>query len=218
MDKESIIYLVPGLGVDHRIFLNFRLKNIPQKVLHWIKPLNPEESLSSYVSRLAERIDLEYEKIYILGVSFGGIVAQEISKIIECKKVFVVSSIKTHHEAPATFTLFKSLSIASWLPTSLLKKSAPLVSLIFGAKRKEEKETLNGMLKHINPHIVKWSLKAIVEWRNELVPENLVHIHGTDDLVFPVDKIKDFIPIKKGTHIMIGNRAEEIEEIVLKNL
>ena len=63
-----------------------------------------------------------------------------------------------------------------------------------------------------------WALNAIVNWdRNEVDPD-VIHIHGTDDFVFPVKYINDYIKIHHGTHVMILTKARRISAMLNKLL
>ena len=52
-------------------------------------------------------------------------------------------------------------------------------------------------------------------------PHNLIHIHGTHDLVFPSIYIKDAIFVKKATHAMILVNAkwfnDNLPDLICKN-
>ena len=57
-----------------------------------------DESLAHYASRLASTITAPNP--ILLGVSFGGIIMQEVAKQINYKKVVIISSVKTQYELP----------------------------------------------------------------------------------------------------------------------
>jgi hypothetical protein len=65
---------------------------------------------------------------------------------------------------------------------------------------------------------VQWAVKQVVNWKNNWQPEQLIHIHGEKDKIFPVKKIKSPIVIKDGSHLMIYNRPTEISKIILNEL
>ena len=59
----------------------------------------------------------------------------------------------------------------------------------------------------------------IIHWKNETIPDNVVHIQGTDDRVLPckVNVSYQYL-IKKGTHVMVLAHAAEISKILNKEL
>jgi len=57
-----------------------------------VDPLG-DESLESYAKRLSEHIP-KNDEVVLIGVSFGGIIVQEIHKLVNTKKVIIISSVK----------------------------------------------------------------------------------------------------------------------------
>ncbi len=74
------------------------------------------------------------------------------------------------------------------------------------------------MLREVDIEFNEWAVDQVIRWKNEEIPANLVHIHGTSDRIFPHFYINDAIWIKGGTHFMIVNRAKEISKILMKEL
>jgi hypothetical protein len=82
MQKEKLhLYFVPGLAASTAIFEHIKLPKDKFEIhlLPWLVPISKEESIQSYAQRMCENIK---EKNHVLiGVSFGGIMVQEMSKI-----------------------------------------------------------------------------------------------------------------------------------------
>lgn len=56
---------------------------------------------------------------------------------------------------------------------------------------------------------------AVLAWNNCLLPNNLYHMIGNRDLVFPYKSIRNPTAIiKGGTHIMVFDRAAEINAVI----
>ena len=72
--------------------------------LDWIIPFQ-NESLKLYAKRISKKITKPNP--ILIGVSFGGILVQEISKHISFKKIFIISSIKSSYELPVTMKMAK---------------------------------------------------------------------------------------------------------------
>jgi len=79
----------------------------------WIKPLK-NESLNSYAFRMTKFIDSKNP--ILVGVSLGGVLVQEISKIIKCEKIIIISSIKSRSELPVSMKMAKYTNIHKLLP------------------------------------------------------------------------------------------------------
>ena len=110
------VYFIPGLGTDRSIFeyLNLPDTNFNIHFLEWIIPENSLESLQSYAHRMSEQIREEH--FVLIGISFGGVIAQEIAKIRVVEKVIIISSIKSKHELPRRLRLVKFLKIYQLSP------------------------------------------------------------------------------------------------------
>lgn len=73
------VYILSGLGADERVFKYLDFKDLDITFVQWIKP-KPHEKLMDYVERLREQI--KQDNPILIGLSFGGIVAAELAKII----------------------------------------------------------------------------------------------------------------------------------------
>ena len=91
------LYFISGLGADKRVFQKLE---IPEPfIIHHVEwvPVQPEDSLSQYCSRLIEQLNLN-EPFILVGLSFGGIVAMELSKKIKPAQTVLISSIASPQE------------------------------------------------------------------------------------------------------------------------
>lgn len=79
------VYFISGLGVDERAFKNIILpENYSVHNIRWIELLE-KESLESYSTRLIAQID-QQKPFALVGLSFGGMIAAEISNQIPVNK------------------------------------------------------------------------------------------------------------------------------------
>ena len=86
MISETItnVYFMPGMSANSLIFERIKIKgNFNFHYLEWIEP-KKNECLKKYSIRFSKLIKHEFP--ILIGVSFGGVLVQEISKIIEVKK------------------------------------------------------------------------------------------------------------------------------------
>jgi hypothetical protein len=70
------------------------------------------------------------------------------------------------------------------------------------------------MLKQSSPKFMKWALGAVLKWKNETVPANLYHIVGDKDLVFNYKNINNATIVKGGTHLMVFDKAKQINKLL----
>jgi len=200
------LYLIGGLGADERVFKYLKLINETQ-VIQWIKP-KPKEELKDYAKRLLNQIN-KNEEFGLLGVSFGGIVANELTKLIEPRILILVSSVETSSQLPKSYVSIGKTRILNIIPDSLIKPPNQLLGFLFGAQNK-------GLLKQIisdtNPGFIRWALNSIINWSNEENFIKPIRIHGTNDKLIPLKG--KAIEVKGGGHFMIVDKAEEISNLI----
>ena len=90
---------MPGLAASATIFERIVLPEDVFEIhlLEWEIPL-ANESLAKYAQRIVKKIT--HENPVLIGVSFGGILVQEMAKYIEARKVIIISSVKSNLEFP----------------------------------------------------------------------------------------------------------------------
>jgi len=205
------VYLMPGMAANPSIFEHIQLPEDTFQLhkLSWEIPIK-NESLSAYAKRMSEKI--EHENPVLVGVSFGGILVQEICQHISTKKVIVVSSVKHQKELPARMKLAKQTKAYKLLPTGLINNIDFLAKYAFGEVVTKRVELYEKYLSVRDKYYLDWSIHNIVNWSAPEKVENLIHIHGDKDGVFPVSNIKGHINIKGGTHIMIINKYKWFNE------
>ena len=197
------------------MFQNFSFEGFEVVHIDWILPLE-NETLQNYALRISENI--KDENAILIGLSFGGIISVEISKIKKFKKIFLLSSAKTKSEIPFYYKLIGKLNILKILPNSILKRVNSLTYFVFGAKTNAEKYLLEDIVRNTDERFLKWALHQIMNWKNEDYSKNIIHIQGDSDLILPHVFVKYDYLIKGGTHFMTLNQSKEIETIIIENL
>ncbi|MGV8994487.1 MAG: alpha/beta hydrolase [Flavobacterium sp.] len=170
------IYIFSGLGADERVFQKLDFSGIDVTFITWIIPLE-KESIEQYATRLLNQIPSKNP--IVIGLSFGGIMAVEIAKQIETKKIILIASAKTKDEIPFYFRLVGKLNLHKILPASLLKSSNLVTNWFFGTCTLEDKQLLKQILIDTNPFFLKWALDKVAKWKNVDQPKNIFHITET---------------------------------------
>jgi pimeloyl-ACP methyl ester carboxylesterase len=209
------IYCISGLGADEKIFANLDIKGYELKYIPWIRP-HKKESIEGYAKRMSEYI--KEDSAVLLGVSFGGMMGIEIAKQIPLRKLIIVSSIKSGSELPRWMKAAGTLKLDKLVPTSIHKYTETIGNSRLGVSNKEEKEMVRAYRRNADLVFVDWAITQILNWKNNWQPDNIFHIHGDRDKIFPVKKINPTFIIKDGTHMIIYNRAGEISEYIQKEL
>lgn len=208
----SRIYLIAGLGADTRVYNNIDLHGHEVIHINWVEP-NLRDTLATYAQRLVHQYNILPNSI-VIGNSLGGMLAVEVAKFIPVKKVIIISSIKTSNEAPWYFKLFRNLPVQKLIPGKLVTSMGFIIKPMFGKMSDSDAWLFQDMLKKTSPLFVSWAMSAILAWKNEVIPPNVYHITGDKDLIFDHKGIKGVTIIKGGTHIMIFDKADEINELL----
>lgn len=211
------VYFLPGLGADKRLFEKQLQAGLPITILEW-KPPYKNESIQAYTERMAADIP-QTDNLIIGGVSLGGIMAIELAKIVKPKKVIIISSVKNRSELSVFYRFFCYVPVHRLLPDFLFNNMQIIANIIrpfFGKMEKEETKIFLAMAKDAHPGFVKWAIDKIINWSNTEIPVPIVHIHGSSDFVFPYRYIKNPITINKGRHLIIWERPEEINKLLVE--
>jgi len=206
------VYFMPGLAASSTIFENIKLPDdqFEMYFLEWFLPTE-NESISNYAFRMTKEI--KHENPVLIGVSFGGILVQEMAKHIHTQKIIIISSVKSNAEFPIKFKIVKATKAYKLLPTQLLSNIELLVKYAFGnnivAKRLKLYEKY---LSIRDKKYLDWSIENVLLWKQDKFSEDIIHIHGDADEVFTIKYIKNCIVVKGGTHIMIINKYKWLNE------
>jgi pimeloyl-ACP methyl ester carboxylesterase len=180
--------------------------------VNWLEP-DKSDTLSNYSQSIINQYNINNNSV-IIGISLGGMIAVEIAKLVSVKKVILISSIKTSDEAPWYFGLFRALPIYKLIPGKWFTSLGFMIKPIFGHMTEEDAWLFNDMLKNSSPVFIKWAMGAVLHWKNEVIPPNLYHITGNKDLVFSYKRIHNAIIVNGGTHIMVFDKAPEINKLL----
>jgi pimeloyl-ACP methyl ester carboxylesterase len=206
------VYFMPGLAAGPTIFENIKLPEdqFEMHFLEWILP-NEHEKIEEYALRMIQNI--KHENPVLIGVSFGGVLVQEMAKIIQTNKVIIISSVKTNKEFPSRFKIARNTKAYKLIPTQLLADIENLVKYAFGDNIVTKRIKLyEKYLSVRDKHYLDWAIETILCWNQKEINEAIIHIHGDEDEVFPIKHIRKCIVVKGGTHIMILNKFKWLNE------
>lgn len=212
------VYFVPGLAASPLIFERIVLPDdfFEMYFLEWIIP-DKNETIEKYTKRMLEQV--KHDNPVLIGVSFGGIIVQEMAKWIPVQKLIVISSVKSNTEFPRRMKWARSTRIYKLLPTKWVSNIELLAKFAFGKTVVHRMDLYKKYLSVRNPVYLDWALEQIILWKQQGQISGIVHIHGDKDDVFPIKYIANCIVVKGGTHILILNKYkwlnENLPEIIL---
>lgn len=211
MMSKIPVYMMPGLAASSTIFERIVLPDAIFEIvlLEWEIPLD-NETLSEYAKRIAKKII--HPNPVLIGVSFGGILVQEMAKFIDARKVIIISSVKTNLEFPLRMKVAKTTKAYKLIPTNLIANVESLSKFSFGTTINKRLKLYEKFLRVRDRRYLDWAVEQIVLWDRTIADENVIHIHGDKDDVFPIKNIQNCIVLKEGTHVMILSKYKWLNE------
>lgn len=206
MSQDVIpVYFMPGMAANSSIFeyIDLPKDRFKMCLLEWVIP-EPNDSLADYARRMCQHI--KEENVVLVGVSFGGVLVQEMSKYVNARKVIIISSVKTKYELPRRMKLAKATKAYKLLPTQLLGNVDLLAKYAFGETVIKRVDLYKKYLSVSDKRYLDWAIEQMVCWGQEKPVPNTIHIHGDKDAIFPFPHLGECICLKGGTHIMIINK------------
>jgi pimeloyl-ACP methyl ester carboxylesterase len=216
MSKEKVqVYFVPGLAAGKEIFRNISLPedSYEMLVLEWIIP-KKKESIVDYSKRMAQLVTSS--NAILVGVSFGGVIAQEMSQFLTLRNLIIISSIKTRQEQPVHWKMARKTLAYKLFPTSLVLSAPDLTRFAIGPKTEKRLKLYQQYLHVRDKQYLDWAIENMITWNRTKEMEGVVHLHGDKDIVFPIKNISNCILIEGGTHIMILNKGGLISKKLIQ--
>jgi pimeloyl-ACP methyl ester carboxylesterase len=204
-------YLIPGLGADERVFRGLSLPG-PAEVIQWLAPLAPTEPLRRYAARLAEAVPLG-QPCWIVGVSFGGLLALEVGRLRPLARVVLISSLADASQLPPLLKLGRATRLYRLVPFGLLPRLPRLAQWFFGARHGREYRLLARILCDTDPSFARWATRQLLHWNSSGVPQ-AVRLHGTHDRLLPLGRSTVDYALPGAGHFMRVSHAATLSRLL----
>ncbi len=182
------LILIPGLGSTAAVFdrqrkaFGDRLET-PDFIAH-----EPNESISAYAERWARRLSPpgtqggpgDGRPVFLGGVSFGGMIAQEMAMHLtpRPRAVLLISSTSTADSVSNVMQLAEVLG--RFVPAGSVNKTLPLMKLAFAMREgldDDDKNRLMQAAREVDPAMTKWAASCSVGWPGFTPPAGYPPIH-----------------------------------------
>ncbi|KAA5537299.1 alpha/beta hydrolase [Taibaiella lutea] len=212
-------YFIGGIATDGQLY-RYQLEHIPNSVYLPFPRHDVYDTMETYVQKFIPLIDTS-KPFNIAGCSMGGIMTMELLKHIHPEKVILISSVKCRKEMPWKLRQLKHTKLHRLFSGSMFIKSIEYGSRFIKEVNTTQhlREQIISMAKNNSPDFLYWCVNAIVNWNsNSDYRKDIIHIHGTNDKMFPIKNLKNVIPVEKGTHNMILSNPSYFTDFLLKTL
>jgi pimeloyl-ACP methyl ester carboxylesterase len=199
------LVLFTGIGIGPELYAPQRA--LPARVITpgWVDPVD-HESLAEYARRMARVIepDRPGDRLYLGGVSFGGMIALEAARVLRPSGVFLIGSCFSHRQLSPPVRMVGRLVPA--LPPTVIASSlrlAPLMFRLVGRPNRAQRQILLDVVRHPNIRQIRWGGRAILNWEFADVPDFPVHsIHGDRDHIVPLSSVRPDVVVRGAGHIV----------------
>ncbi|MEN7547911.1 alpha/beta hydrolase [Rapidithrix thailandica] len=216
-NPSAKVYFISGLGADHRVFERISLpEGFSKRHIHWLEP-GHQEPLKRYAFRLLSQID-QTQPFWLVGLSFGGLLASEMAQLSSPQKVILISSFANCRQIPRLYRMAGFLKLHRIIPLQLHAIASSLMNWLFGADTKEEQTLIKSFVHHTDAHFFHWALGQCLTWQHNKTPDNLIHIHGSSDRLIPYHKVQADTLISHGGHLMVWSHASQINQYLAELL
>ncbi len=195
-DHKLPIYLLPGMTPQYPVYSKMLPLLPTARVVPFIDP-EPNETLTSYAQRMASQFA---EPCFIGGVSFGGILAQEIARLIQPAGCIVIASIQKPSQLPPWLRFWRLFggrhasrilnavgNSANYFPNPIRTSSTARLTELSGESGEWH----------------RWATSAVLDWApNGPLESQILHVHGDADATFPVRYTEPDTVIRHGRHAL----------------
>jgi pimeloyl-ACP methyl ester carboxylesterase len=196
--------LLPGLGVDERLFDPQRILPVPFTVPPWPQPTSTE-SLEEYADRVAAEVG---PCDAIGGVSFGGMVAQTMAARVGAKIVIGIATARNGRNIPGTIRFATALA-------GLVKGDCQDV---LGAIPDGHKARVLELIRAARLDVVREGSRMVTTWKGAKSPCPVRLIHGDRDVLIRHSVVKPDHVIKGGGHLINLTHPKAVNQFIMESL
>jgi pimeloyl-ACP methyl ester carboxylesterase len=215
------LVMLPGMGVDARLFEPQRRVFPNLQVPPWIEP-RPRETLAGYAQRWARTLDVR-PPFFLGGVSLGGIVAYLAARHLQPRAVFLVATCRSGRAISRAFRIGESISraIPEWVLRRLRGPAANFVAWLDDCGPRH-RQALHDIAIDCPIPFQRWAGHAITRWDRDGDPAEPgvpVHqIHGGQDRLIPLIPREADHVIPDGGHLINLTHADEVNRFILERI
>ena len=176
------LILLPGLGSTPDVFYHQRKAFGDRLETPAFIPHEPNESVSGYAQRWARQLSRpgDDRPLFIGGVSFGGMLAQEMAQYLTPKPRAVLL-ISTTREADKVTPMMQLAEVMGrFIPRGSVNKTLPLMKLGFALRDgldDDDKGRLMQSAREVDPAMTKWASGVAVSWPGFKAPSGYPPVH-----------------------------------------
>lgn len=218
-NKNQRIVFIPGLGADGRAFsrLYGLIETYDVVYANWLGVLHRSEPFDSYVDRMIVEYGIRASDL-LVGLSFGGVVAQAIADKLGNEQVVLISSFSSKADLKPFFRFGLNWKLYRLLPSFRVPLVSDVTAFFLNSSKSDSRTLLKEMVKDVDFHFINWAVKQIdyVDMSNQQ-PSKMISLVGTRDAFVDVKRYLDkHSLIHDGAHFMVFDKSAEVEKEILQ--
>ena len=208
------IYFISGLGATRVAFENTKVpKGWSMHFIDWIEVEDEDEPLEDYVKRLSAQV--KHKKPVFAGLSFGGIIAMELTKLYKGSFAIMLSSFRHKGDLAVSLRVLLSMKAYRLIPNIEMNAIRKLVRKAYAVNSKVTEQKLVEMMGQESPMFLRWSCKQIDLYEYNLEAEVILHpIIGTKDKLVDIWNDAEVLQVDGGTHISVYSNHNVVNKYI----
>lgn len=193
--------------------------SFPQLIVPPWLPATPGESLGDYARRMAKAVDPGGPCV-VGGTSFGGFVAVEMARLLNCRGCILISSARSAARLPRRVRWLRLVSpvFAPW-SYRFAVAATPTISRVL---KPFVRPAVTRFLRHVarsDAEFLRWATYATLRWRSDgECPVPIRHVHGGRDFTLPPRGVGADEIIDGGGHLIVMTHAARVNAFVQRAL
>lgn len=197
------LVLLPGIERGYPVFDRVQPLLPDAEVLHYPVP-SGKPSIASMATQLADAISPES---VLVGISFGGIVAQELASQLSPKGCVIISSVRSPKQFP--FWMWIGKLIGGSNACRLLERYASWIRAVPGLRNTRVSRVAQQQFGPCS-NWRRWATSAILSWQPTSIDNTpIFQIHGSEDRTFPLRFTSPDLVIRGGKHALTVSHPQE---------
>ena len=207
---KNNVYLFSGLGADERVFAHLKFPKSNVRHIKW-PAVTRETSTEVFLSKIKDQIKTKQDNVFF-GVSFGGLIAQDMAAFLPVKTLIILSSLTTPAEMPRLYKSVIARLMLKITPNFILRKPNTFIDYMFSIKTNEGRNTLRDVIRDTDPAFLRWAIAYLQKWQKpkENQAKTVHRLHGSNDRIFPNIPFGAGTQIVSGGHFAVYETANEI--------
>ena len=200
------LVLIPGMGVDGRLFEPQRALPVPFSVPPWPK-VGRDDSLEAFAERFAAEVG---PCDAIGGVSFGGMMAQAMAERVGARVVIGIATARSGRQIPGAIRFAKAVA-------ELIAGPASGIELL-GALPERFRARVKEMVLAANLDVVREGSRMLLAWKGSKPPCPVRLIHGDRDILLRHSVVKPDRLVRGGGHLINLTHPSAVNQFILESL